>query len=452
MLGQLYGSNLSLLTDLYQFTMANGYWKSGMYDREAVFYLSFREAPFNGDYTLAAGLGLVTEYLEKWHFDVQSIQYLGSLKGSDGKALFEEGFLNYLQRLEFSCDIAAIPEGTVVFPHQPLLRVKGPLIQAQLLETPLLNLINFSSLIATKAARICAVAKDPVLDFGLRRAQGIDGAITAARSAYIGGCGATSNVLAGKLLGIPVKGTHAHSWVMAFDDERSAFEAYAKAMPNNCVFLVDTYDSLEGVQLAIEVGKWLEENGHPFLGIRLDSGDLLNLSKQVRTTLDNAGFSDAKIFASNNLDEYRINELKEKGAPIAVWGVGTRLICAYDQPALGGVYKLSAIQDASGAWKRKVKRSDNPAKSSLPGMLQVRRSQGEDVQYDEWDTPELPEGEDLLQPVFQKGKKVMQLPSIHTIRERAILQWDQFSNSTEKYSYHLESTLAQRFKDMTQAK
>ena len=237
-----------------------------------------------------------------------------------------------------------IPEGTIVFPHEPLLRVHGPLLQAQLLETALLNIVNFQTLVATKAARVVLAARgEPVLEFGLRRAQGIDGALAASRAAYLGGCAATSNVLAGRLYGIPVRGTHAHSWVMCFDDELEAFRAYARAMPNNCVFLVDTYDTLDGVRHAIEVGQELRRQGHEMIGIRLDSGDLAWLSIEARRMLDEAGFPKATIVASNELDEQIIASLKDQGATIGVWGVGTRLVTAYDQPALGGVYKLAAI-------------------------------------------------------------------------------------------------------------
>ena len=316
-LSKLYRQKLTILTDLYQLTMAYGYWKNGMYDQEAVFHLFFRKHPFKGNYTIAAGLESVIHFLNDFKFSVDDIQYLGSLKGADGKALFDEGFLNYLQRLEFTCDVDAIPEGTAVFPHQPLLRIKGPLLQAQLIETTLLTLINFPTLIATKAARICQAAQDDtVLEFGLRRAQGIDGGLTASRSAYIGGCHATSNILAGKLFGIPVKGTHAHSWVMSVEDEPQAFASYADAMPNNCVFLVDTYDTIQGVKYAIEAGHELRKKGHEMLGIRLDSGDLADLSIKARKLLDEAGFPKTQIVASDSLNEVKIKALKEKGAKL----------------------------------------------------------------------------------------------------------------------------------------
>ena len=276
--------------------------------------------------------------------------YLAGLKGNDGRPLFEPAFLDYLCRLEPACDIDAVPEGTVVFPQEPLVRVRGPLLQAQLLETALLNIINFQTLVATKAARLVLAARgEPVLEFGLRRAQGIDGALSASRAAYIGGCEATSNVLAGQLFDIPVRGTHAHSWVMCHDDELTAFREYARVMPNNCVFLVDTYDTLQGVRHAVTVGQELRRQGHELIGIRLDSGDLASLSIEARKILDEGGFPRAAIVASNDLDEQIIETLKQQGARISVWGVGTRLVTGYDDPALGGVYKLSAIRDARRA-------------------------------------------------------------------------------------------------------
>ncbi|MEZ6190591.1 MAG: nicotinate phosphoribosyltransferase [Phycisphaerales bacterium] len=388
-LNAIYRTPLGLLTDLYQLTMAYGYWKQGRADQEAVFHLFFRRPPFGGGYTIAAGLSAVMDLLREFRFEAGDIEYLATLTGNDGKPLFDPAFLSYLGRIEFSCDVDAVPEGAVVFPNEPLLRVRGPILQAQLLETALLNLVNFQTLIATKAARVCYAAQgDAVLEFGLRRAQGVDGSLSASRAAYIGGCAATSNVLAGKLYGIPVKGTHAHSWVMSFDDELSSFEAYADAMPNNCVFLVDTYDTIAGVRNAIAVGHKLRERGHEMVGVRLDSGDLAYLSIEVRRLLDAAGFENAVIVASNDLDEQIIQDLKQQGATIAVWGVGTKLATAYDQPALGGVYKLGAIRQADGAWAHRVKLSEQTIKTSIPGVLQVRRfedSHGHiaDMIYDE---------------------------------------------------------------------
>ncbi|MCB9755048.1 MAG: nicotinate phosphoribosyltransferase [Myxococcales bacterium] len=447
----LYGHSLALLTDLYQLTMAHGYWKLGRAEHEAAFHLFFRRHPFEGGYTVAAGLEQALAYLERLRFQHDDLEYLGGLTGNDGRPLFEPGFLEYLSALRFTCDVDAVPEGTVVFPHEPLLRVRGPILQCQIIETPLLNMINFSTLIATKAARICAAARgEPVLEFGLRRAQGVDGALSAARAAFIGGCAATSNCLAGKLYGIPVKGTHAHSWVMSFDDELESFAAYARAMPNNCVFLVDTYDTVEGVKKAIEVGRRLRERGHEMVGVRLDSGDLAALSIKARALLDEAGFPNASIVASNDLDEYRIAELKQGGATIGVWGVGTRLATAYDQPALGGVYKLAAIRArAEDPWQYKVKLSEQAIKVSNPGLQQVRRFSRDgapvaDLIYeqglgpsragaslrDPTDAITLEEGldeEDLLVPTMRGGARVYESPPIADARARALAQLAAFS-------------------------
>jgi nicotinate phosphoribosyltransferase len=333
------------------------------------------------------------------------------------------------------------------------------MIQAQLLETALLNLINFSTLVTTKAARIYQAARgESILEFGLRRAQGIDGGITATRSSFIGGCTGTSNVLAGRLFGIPVKGTHAHSWVMAFDEEIEAFTAYADAMPNNCIFLVDTYDTIEGVQNAIRVGRTLRENGHDLLGIRLDSGDLAELSKAARTLLDDAGFDKTDIVASNDLDEYRIRALKEQGAKISVWGVGTRLATAYEQAALGGVYKLAAIKDRAGIWEYRVKLSEQQIKISNPGRLQVRRyfdpqgkPLGDQIYNLEYGTPPpnvvgfdgegsfaLPpdaSGQDLLVPVFEGGKLVYASPRLQEVRTHSLAEQQAFAALLDNPAY-----------------
>jgi nicotinate phosphoribosyltransferase len=444
---QLYAPSLALLTDLYQLTMAQGYWKLGMADRQAVFHLYFRKAPFAGGYTIAAGLEDAVALIQQLRFDSTDAAYLATLKGNDNQPLFAARFLKYLSALELTVDLDAIPEGTVVFPGEPLIRVTGPLLQCQLLESALLNL-NFQTLIATKAARICQAARgDAVMEFGLRRAQGIDGSITASRSAYIGGCSSTSNVLAGKLFGIPVGGTHAHSWVMSFDDELESFEAYARAMPNNCAFLVDTYSTLEGVRHAATVGKRLRALGHRMIGIRLDSGDLAYLSIEARKILDDAGLTDAQILASNDLDEHLIESLKQQGATIAIWGVGTKLVTAYDQPALGGVYKLSAIRnDPTQPWQFKLKSSEQLAKASFPGVLQVRRFTMDnrfqaDLIYNEpvgiGSGPVLVDPkdvtrqrsidsatpyEDLLVPVLRAGKSVYALPTLQAIRQRVIDQ------------------------------
>ena len=367
-------SSLALLTDLYQLTMAYGYWKSGVAEREAVFHLFFRQPPFGGGYAIAAGLAPALDYLTQLRFDDSDVAYLAELCGADGAPMFERGFLDHLRAMNFSCEVDAIPEGSVVFAHEPLVRVRGPIMQAQLVETALLTIINFQTLVATKAARVCqSAAGAPVLEFGLRRAQGLDGGLAASRAAYLGGVAATSNVLAGKRFGIPVRGTHAHSWVMFHDDERDAFAAYARALPSNCTFLVDTYDTLRGVANAIEIGRELRTNGHDLLGIRLDSGDLAHLSMQARQLLDDAGFHATKIVASNDLDEHLIANLREQGARIDTWGVGTKLVTAFDQPALGGVYKLGAVRDERGEWREAIKLSEQPIKISNPGLLQVRR-------------------------------------------------------------------------------
>src|SRR5688572_20891708 len=324
----VYGGSLALLTDLYQLSMACGYWKAGHSEREAVFHLTFRRPPFGGGYAIAAGIASALTYLRRFQVTDDDVAYLATLTDNEDKPLFERGFLDYLRAMRMSLTVDAVPEGAVVFAHEPILRVRGPILQAQLVETPLLTLINFQTLIATKAARITQVAKGPVLEFGLRRAQGFDGGLSASRAAYIGGCAATSNVLAGKLLGIPVRGTHAHSWVMFHADELASFRAYAEALPGNCTFLVDTYDTLDGVRNAITVGHELRERGYELGGIRLDSGDLAHLSIEARRMLDEAGFPNAKIVASNDLDEHVITAIQEQGAAIDVWGVGTKLVTA----------------------------------------------------------------------------------------------------------------------------
>jgi nicotinate phosphoribosyltransferase len=448
----------ALLTDLYQLTMAYAYWKSGRADLESVFHLFFRKHPFHGGFTLAAGLEDALAYIRDFRFAPEDLEYLASLRGGDQLPLFEPGFLEYLQALKLRVDVDAVTEGTVVFPHEPLLRVRGGILQCQLLETALLNLINFQTLVATKAARICLAARgDPVIEFGLRRAQGPDGALSAARAAYLGGCEATSNVLAGQVLGLPVLGTHAHSWVMCFSDELEAFETYARAMPNNCVFLVDTYDSLEGVRHAVRAGERLRERGHELAGIRLDSGDLAYLSIQARKILDEGGFPQARIVASNDLDEHIIASLKEQGATVNVWGVGTKLVTAYDDPALGGVYKLSAVRAVSGRWEHKLKLSEQAVKITTPGILQVRRYRvgdeyREDMIYDLADgirepavivdpldptrRKTVPAGtphEDLLVPVVREGRCVYVSPALPEIRARAQAQLGLFHAGVKRF-------------------
>lgn len=422
----------ALLTDLYQLTMAYGYWKANRHEHEAVFHLFFRKAPFGGEYAIACGLQQVIQYIQEFTFTKEDIAYLSTLE-SNGQPLFSHGFLQYLSEFSFSGNLYGIPEGTVVLPKEPLLRVHGTMLECQILESALLNLINFPTLIATKAARICEAAQgDPVLEFGLRRAQGPDGAITASRAAYIGGCTATSNVESGRVWGIPVKGTHGHSWVMSFDSEEEAFQTYADAMPDNCILLVDTYDTVRGIERAIEVGKLLQSKGKRLNGIRLDSGDLCELSIIARQMLDEAGLHDAMVVASDDLEESKIEQLKAGGAQIGLWGVGTNLVTAKSQPSLGGVYKLAAIREPGGDWKPKIKLSNTPGKNSLPGYLQVLRSEMEDGRvsdeiFDEWqETRSAREGQAvLLQEIFREGRLVYLQRDLHHIREFAQqqLEW-----------------------------
>jgi len=458
-LDRVYKDSLSLLTDLYQLTMAYAHWKAGTDRKEAAFHLFFRKPPFGSGFTVACGLELAIEYIESLHFPEGDLDYLASLKGNDGAPLFEQGFLGFLRDLSFCCDVDAVPEGTVVFAHEPMLRVTGPIVVCQLLETPLLNLVNFPTLIATKAARLrLAAGDDHVSEFGLRRAQGIDGGLAAARAAWVGGCDSTSNVLAGKLFGIPVKGTHAHSWILSFDSEMEAFETYAEAMPNNCVFLVDTFNSLEGVRRAVAVGRKLRERGHEMVGVRLDSGDLAYLSKETRKILDEAGFPKAVIVASNELDENLVASLKEQGAKINFWGVGTRLVTAHDDPALGGVYKLSAVREPGGEWEHRVKLSEQAAKTTNPGLQQVRRfsSGGEfigDLIYDQLEgIPDEPvmvdpldltrrkvmhkgtSWEDLLVPIFRQGRRVYDPPPLTDVRRRVRDQLAGFHQGIKRFT------------------
>ena len=445
-----------------------------------MFYHFFREHPFNGGFTIACGLTQVMEFLCRFKMDSTDISYLASLEGNDGKALFESDFLKYLEKLEFCCDIDAVPEGNPVFPHEPLVRVKGPIIQGQIIESAILNIINFHSLIATKAARVVSATRgDPVLEFGLRRAQGIDGALSASWAAHVGGCAATSNVLAGKLFGIPVRGTHSHSWVMAFPSEEASFESCASAMPNNCVFLVDTYDSLEGVRHAVKVGKWLRDRGHEMVGIRLDSGDLLSLSIEARKILDESGFEEASILASSDLDEHHIEHLKKNGATICVWGVGTRLVTGHDHPALGGVYKLAAIRKHGKSWQYKLKLSEETSKATNPGILQIRRFYEKDkfsadMIYDEElgirdpmtlvDTTSDANRQvissdkkftDLLIPVFRDGRAVHVPAAIDELRRHTETQLAKLKpafrklKSPKKYPIGLEAGLHELKMKMT---
>jgi nicotinate phosphoribosyltransferase len=455
----LYGGSLALLTDLYQLTMACGYWKAGTADREAVFHLTFRRAPFGGGYAIASGVAPALSYLRGLEFSPEDLTYLATLRDARDAPLFPQGFLDYLAAFRFACTVDAAPEGSLVFAHEPILRVRGPILHAQLVETALLTMINFETLIATKASRVVQAARGaPVIEFGLRRAQGIDGGVCASRAAYIGGCAATSNVLAGKLHGIPVRGTHAHSWVMFHGDELAAFRAYADAQPGNCTLLVDTYDSLDGVRHAITVGHELRARGHELAGVRLDSGDLAHLSIEARRLLDEAGFPDAKIVASNDLDEVVIGSLFEQGAKIDTFGVGTRLVTAYDQPALGGVYKLGAARDEHGVWREAIKLSEQPIKISNPGTLAVRRLRrhGElvaDIIYDsdagfptsapslhDIDdplrppvTPAFDEASDLLVTYLRDGQVVREPDSVAVARARAAQELAQLSPRVRRF-------------------
>jgi len=422
--------------------MACGYFKADVSDHEAVFHVTFRENPFGGQFTVACGLATAIDFLRAFHFTGTEVDYLGSQRGNDGKPLFDSRFLDYLRGLQLTCDIDAIPEGTLVFANEPLIRVVGPIIQCQLLETALLNILNFQSLIATKAARVCGAAKnDPVIEFGLRRAQGVDGGLTAARAAYVGGCAGTSNLQAGQQFGIPVSGTQAHSWIMFFENELEAFKKYAQAMPNNCIFLVDTYNSIDGIRHAIEIGSELRRQGHEMIGVRLDSGDGVALSVEARRMLDKAGFANARIVGSGDLDEYMVADMKQRGAKIDIWGVGTKLSTGQPDAALGVIYKLGAIRRPDGEWQYRIKLSEESAKTSVPGSLQVRRFYQPDGRFmadaiyetdhgvsepceivgveteDKTKIPRNTGHTDLLVPIFRAGQLVYEGPGIEKSRE-----------------------------------
>ena len=363
--------NLTLLTDLYELTMMQGYFENKNQNETVIFDAFYRINPFGGGYSIMAGLEQVIDYVKNLRFTEEDIDYLRSV------GIFTEPFLEYLHDFRFTGDIYAIPEGTIIFPREPLVKVVAPIMQAQLMETAILNIINHQSLIATKSARICYAARgDGIMEFGLRRAQGPDAGTYGARAAVIGGCTGTSNVLCGQLFGVPVKGTHAHSWIMSFHDEYSAFRSYAELYPSACILLVDTYDTLKsGVPNAIRVFREMKERGIKlsYYGIRLDSGDLAYLSKEARKMLDEAGFPDAVISASNDLDEYLIDSSKTQGAAITSWGVGTNLITAKDNPSFGGVYKLAAIMGPDGKFIPKIKLSENTEKITNPGDKKIYR-------------------------------------------------------------------------------
>lgn len=461
--------NLTMMTDLYELTMMNGYLRHGMKDARACFDVFYRKQGDMTSYAVAAGLEQAIDYVKNLRFDAEDVAYLRSL------GIFDEDFLAYLAGFRFTGEILSVPEGTIVFPNEPIVRVIAPIMEAQLLETTLLNIIGHQTLIATKASRIVQAARgDRVLEFGLRRAQGPDAGIYGARAAIIGGFQATSNVLAGQLFDVPVGGTHAHSWVMSFPDELTAFRAYADVFPRQCLLLVDTYDTLgSGVPNAITVFKELRAKGIEPMGIRLDSGDLAFLSRQARKMLDEAGFPEAKIFASGDLDEEVIWDLKAQGAAIDVWGVGTRLITSMGNPSLGVVYKLAA-QEIGGSFVPRIKISENPVKVTNPGIKQLLRYYDkrtgkaladlialEDEQLTGGEPLEIfdPEhtwkrmtlcdytAKQLLVPIFEHGELVYSSPTLAEIsayaREEMDTFWDEYKrlHSPHRYKVDLSAKL-----------
>jgi nicotinate phosphoribosyltransferase len=436
-------TNMTLLTDLYQLTMVGAYHLLGKSRQKANFDYFFRKIPEEGGFCVAAGLEQLIEYIENIHFEPEDLEYLRSLN------LFPPEVLKFFQDLRFTGDLYAVPEGTLVFPQEPIVRVTAPLAEAQFIETALLNILNYQTLIATKAARVCIVAgEDPVIEFGVRRAQGPDGGLSASRAAFIGGARATSNLMAGKVFGIPVRGTVAHSWIESFPSELESFQSYARVYPKNVVLLVDTYDTLlSGVPNAIKVGKELRAGKEgDLLGVRLDSGDLTFLSREARRLLDEAGFDRTRILGSSDLDEWLIESIKKQGAEIDLWGVGTRMVTSYSCPALGGVYKLSAILE-DGEMKPKLKVSDDPEKTTNPGVKKVIRFFDEknfmrgDVLFFEDEVfpenrpvqafhpmlahvhkayPPRYKREEILVPIFQGGKQVYSLPPLADIQARTL--------------------------------
>ena len=469
--------NLTLLTDLYELTMMQGYFKHKDRNETVIFDAFYRNNPCDGGYSVTAGLEQLIKYIKELHFSKEDIEYL------KGLGIFESDFLDYLANFKFSGDIYAIPEGTVVFPREPLVKVIAPIMEAQLIETAILNIINHQSLIATKAARVCYAAKgDGIMEFGLRRAQGPDAGIYGARAAMIGGCIGTSNVLCGQLFDVPVKGTHAHSWIMSFPDEYTAFKTYAEMYPSACILLVDTYDTLKsGVPNAIKVFTEMREAGIPltFYGIRLDSGDLAYISKKARNMLDDAGFTDAVISASNDLDEFLIDSLKAQGSTITSWGVGTHLITSKDCPSFGGVYKLAAIMKEDGTFIPKIKLSENTEKVTNPGNKTIYRIYDKesgkikadliclvDDKFDEnntlmlfdpaepWKKTYLAPGtytmKELLVPVFLKGECVYESPSVMDIRafcqQELNTLWDETRRLVNPHKVHVD--LSPRLYDM----
>ena len=452
--------NLTLLTDLYEITMMQAYFKNNNKNKMAIFDVFYRKNPMDGGYAISAGLEQVIEYINNLHFTEDDINYLASLK------IFEDDFLDYLKNFKFTGDIYAIPEGSVMFPREPMLKVIAPIMEAQFIETAILNILNHQSLIATKAARICYAAEgDGIMEFGLRRAQGPDAGIYGARAAVIGGCSCTSNVLTGQMFDVPVMGTHAHSWIMSFDDEYTAFYTYARLYPMACTLLVDTYDTLNsGVPNAIKVFKQMKNEGIELknYGIRLDSGDLAYLSKKARKMLDDAGFKDATITASNDLDEFLIASLKMQGAEITNWGVGTNLITSKDCPSFGGVYKLAAIMEDGENFTPKIKLSDNSEKITNPGNKKIYRIYGkennkikadliclenetftenEDMHlfdpHEPWKKTVLKAGtftlKELLVKVFDKGQCVYHSDSVMKLRDFAISEMETLWEETKRF-------------------
>lgn len=417
-----------LFCDLYELTMAQAYWRAGVANTESVFHLFFRKAPFGSPFVVTCGLSQALEFLQGLEFQPPELEYLARLEGNDGRPLFGQDFLGFLADLRFDCDLEAVPEGTVMFAREPIMRIQGAVLKCQIVESALLNIVNFQSLVATKSARVCMAAGDNrVVEFGMRRAHGPNGAQMASRAAFIGGCHGTSNVLAGFSFNLPVSGTQAHSWIMFFGDESKAFDTYAQTVPNNCIFLVDTYESLSGVRHAIETASKLRARGHEMIGIRLDSGDLAQLSRRTRQLLNDHGFPDALIVASGDLDEQSIARWKRKGAVVDVWGVGSKLITGHSDSFLGGVYKIAAVRTPGPSWSYRIKLSEQREKSSLPGILQVRRyynSKGSflrDVIYnlEEGVQEERSEGTDLLSPVLHAGQQISSSPSNREAREHA---------------------------------
>jgi len=457
--------NLTLLVDFYELTMANGYLKNGIGNKIAYFDMFFRNVPDGGGFSIVAGLEQLIEYLKNLKFTEEDINFL------EKKGLFDQEFLNYLKNFKFECDVWAIPEGTPVFPNEPLVVVKGPIIQAQFIETMILLTINHQSLIATKANRIVRAAQGrPVLEFGSRRAQGYDGAILGARAAYIGGCAATANTIAEKMFGIPAVGTMAHSWVQMFDSELDAFRAWAKIYPENCLLLVDTYNVLKsGIPNAIKVFKEeLLPRGYRPKGIRIDSGDIKYLSQKARQMLDEAGFPDCQIVASNSLDEYIIRDVLSQGAKIDSFGVGERLITAKSEPVFGGVYKLVAVEE-NGKIIPKIKISENPEKITNPGFKQVYRLYdnvtnkaiadlitfaSEEIDESKplkifdpvytWKTKTLEnyKARKLLIKIFDKGKCIYQSPSVHEIKKYCQREletlWDEVLRFENPHRYYVD--------------